>query len=115
MPTARSLTAYRTGGQNCAQSIYTGFQELLDVVPTTIENARKLGGGKAEGGRCGALHAALDLSRRSETEEELKSSFEKLAGSQNCREIRAKKILSCAQCVELAATVLERHEHPGCG
>lgn len=111
MPTEKSLTAYRTGGQNCAQSVYTGFQELLAIPQTVIEDARKLGGGKAEGGRCGALHAALDLSQRPETEEELKSSFEKQAGSQNCREIRTKKLMSCAQCVELAATVLERLEH----
>ncbi len=111
MPTHKALSAYRSGKQNCAQSVYSGFQEQLQLPGEIIESARKLGGGKAEEGRCGALHAALDLSRQSETRELLRSRFEEQAGSQQCREIRARKLMSCDNCVELAATLLERHEH----
>jgi len=111
MPKEKSLHAYRKGGQNCAQSVYTGFQKLLDVPQTVIDAALKQGGGKAEGGLCGALHAALALSQHAETRKELQTQFEKLAGSQQCREIRKKKQMSCDQCVELAATILNQHEH----
>jgi hypothetical protein len=111
MPTHKSVSTYRSGKQNCAQSLYCGFQDLLQVPGETIESARKLGGGKAEEGRCGALHAALDLSRHEETKDLLRSRFEELAGSQSCREIKSRKLLSCVQCVELAATVLSENEH----
>ena len=114
MPKQKSLSAYRNGGQNCAQSLYTGFQELLQVPHDVITAARKQGGGKAEGGLCGALHAALDLADHAETKKELQTSFEELAGSQQCREIRDKKQLRCDQCVELAATVLAQREHSNC-
>jgi len=111
MPNEKALLAYRKGGQNCAQSVFTGFQKLLNVPQTTIEEARKQGGGKVEGGRCGALHATLVLSKQAETRKELQSRFEELAGSQLCREIRMKKQLSCDQCVDLAVTLLNQHEH----
>jgi hypothetical protein len=111
MPTNKSVSTYRSGKQNCAQSLYIGFQDLLQVSGETIESARKLGGGKAEEGCCGALHAALDLSRNEETKDLLRSRFEELAGSQSCREIKSRKLLSCVQCVELAATVLAELEH----
>lgn len=111
MPTIKSVSAYRSGKQNCAQSLYSGFRELLQVPGETIESARRLGGGRAEEGRCGALHAALDLSRHEETKERLRSSFEDRAGSQRCREIKNRKLLSCAECVELAAHVLLQSEH----
>ena len=112
MPNLKSLSAYRTGGQNCAQSLYTGFQELLQVPSEVIKAAKMQGGGKAEGGLCGALHAALDLADHAETKKELQARFEELAGSQQCREIRQKKQMRCDQCVELAAAVLARCEHP---
>ncbi|NVN90782.1 MAG: C-GCAxxG-C-C family protein [Desulfuromonadales bacterium] len=112
MPKEKSLFAYRTGGQNCAQSLYTGFQELLQVPQEVITEAKKQGGGQAEGGRCGALHAALDLADHAETKKELQAMFEEQAGSQQCREIRIKKQMRCDQCVELAAAVLARREHP---
>ena len=108
MPIEKTLTAYRVERMNCAQSIYAGFREALNVSQSVIDAACMLGGGKAENGRCGALHAALDLSQRTETKNELEAGFEKMAGSINCREIRAKKLLTCDQCVELAATILNR-------
>jgi hypothetical protein len=47
-----------------------------------------------------------------ETKDLLRSRFEEFAGSQRCREIKNRKLLSCVQCVELAATVLSENEHP---
>jgi len=113
MPKNKSVFAYRSGKQNCAQSLYSGFQDLLQVSGEIIESARKLGGGRAAGGRCGALHAALDLAQCEQTKEQLRSSFEGRAGSQLCREIKNRKRLSCAECVELAASVLVQCEHTG--
>ncbi len=111
MPAKKSLDAYRVGKQNCAQSLYSGFRELVGIPQSVIDAARKLGGGRAEEGRCGALHAALDLSLGEPTRQALRSGFEEQAGSQLCREIKARKLLSCDQCVELAATLLERHDY----
>jgi hypothetical protein len=111
VPTEKSLSAYRDEKKNCAQSILSGFREECGVPYAEIEAARAVGGGRAEGGVCGALHAALRLSGKDETKEFLRRQFIEKAGSEKCREIRRLKKLSCAQCVELAASVLTEQEH----
>ena len=72
--------------------------------------AKPLGGGRAEQGRCGALHIALTLAQSDEVRQTLAAAFAEQAGSQQCREIRTAKRLACVQCVELAATLLVQHE-----
>ena len=111
MPLERTLNAYRKQGKNCAQSIFYGFQEVLDIPDAAIEAARQQGGGRAKDGLCGALAAAFELSRDPDTVERLKGVFERVAGSLRCREIRAKKKLGCEGCVHLAASILAQ-EHP---
>ena len=106
MPVERALIAFRTRKKNCAQSVLFGFQELLAIPDADIEAARKLGHGRAEEGRCGALHAALQLSQNSMTKEQLKQVFKNTAGSEHCREIRAGRQSTCDACVELAAAIL---------
>jgi len=104
MPVKRALAAYTQEKLNCAQSVYRGFQSPEEKIVA----AQKLGGGKAEGGRCGALAAALDLAGV-KAADKLLEDFTSRAGAERCREIRAKKEVSCAQCVELAATLLKEH------
>lgn len=104
MPVKRALVAYTEEKLNCAQSVYRGFQ----ASPEKVAAAQKLGGGKAEGGRCGALAAALDLAGEA-AHGKLLVAFTAKAGAEQCREIRAKKEFSCAQCVELAARLLKEH------
>ncbi|MBO5959262.1 MAG: hypothetical protein J6Q65_03980, partial [Lentisphaeria bacterium] len=63
------------------------------------------GGGRAEGGRCGALHAALLLVPE-EKRRELAERFRAEAGSELCREIKATGF-PCVKCVEIAARLAE--------
>jgi hypothetical protein len=111
VPIEKSLSAYRNEKKNCAQSILAGFREECGVPGTVIEAARAAGGGRAEGGKCGALHAALQLCAAEGTKESLLQQFIEKAGSERCREIRQLKKLSCEGCVELAAKVLAEQEH----
>lgn len=110
MPVRKSLLAYRVEKLNCAQSILAGFRQCRGVTDAEISAARGLGGGRAEDGRCGALHAALSLARRSETRASLRRAFSEQAGSEQCRQIRALKKLRCEDCVRLAAGLLDEYE-----
>ena len=48
---------------NCAQAILKGFQQEFGITDQEIEEFRNNGGGRAEGGICGALFAAEKLLR----------------------------------------------------
>jgi len=106
MPIRRAVEAHRSGGLNCAQSILRAFQTERGVPEDAIVQARRYGGGRAEGGRCGALHVAIELTPDPGERERMRVAFVARAGSERCREIRAGKTLSCEQCVALAATLL---------
>jgi hypothetical protein len=108
VPIVKSLSAYRNEKKNCAQSILAGFRETCGVPDCEIDAARAHGGGRAEGGLCGALHAALRLSGKNEDGEYLQRQFVDKAGAEKCREIKQLKKISCEQCVELAATLLAK-------
>ena len=106
MSVEMALHTYTKERLNCAQSILKAFRHRKDITQNEIDAAGAMGGGKAEGGVCGALYAALLLNEDRERRQSLRDSFADRAGSERCREIRAKKMISCAQCVELAATLL---------
>ena len=106
MPIQKALHAYRHERHNCAQSIFRGFQEAKGISEQTIQLAKALGGGWAPAGRCGALHAALDLAGNDEAKERLTRAFVEKAGSETCREIRKHRKLTCEECVRLAAETL---------
>lgn len=91
---------------NCAQSIFWAFQERYKVPPEKIQEAKNYGGGRAPLGRCGALHAALELAKDPHTQEWIAKNFLEKAGSELCKEIRKQKRISCAGCVELASDLL---------
>jgi hypothetical protein len=106
MPVKMAIHSYTKGKLNCAQSILNAFRHRNNITQNEIDAARSLGGGKAAGGMCGALHAVLLLHDDHERKQSLRKSFLERIGSEQCREIRAKKIFTCAQCVELAAELL---------
>jgi hypothetical protein len=108
MPIQRALQAYRHERHNCAQSIFRGFQEARAIPERTILLAQALGGGWAPEGRCGALHAALELTADLAAKERLTRAFVEKAGSEACREIKKHRKLSCEDCVRLAAEELAR-------
>ena len=109
MPVQRAITAYKTERLNCAQSVLRAFQQPMGLSEQTIQQAKQLGGGRAEEGRCGALHAALQLAGDEATRTRIREAFVMRAGADKCRDIRTRKSLSCAQCVELAAALLTEH------
>ncbi|MRR56532.1 MAG: hypothetical protein EG822_18905 [Deltaproteobacteria bacterium] len=108
MPVRAAVHSYTNERLNCAQSILNAFREQKNLSADEITAARKLGGGKADQGTCGALHAALSLVDDPEKKDALRRSFVEVAGSEFCREIRAQNLISCVQCVEVAARYLEK-------
>lgn len=107
MPIERSVHAFKNERLNCAQSILKGFQEQKAITEHMITQASGLGGGHAQDGRCGALHAALTLVDDTHTSEAMSQAFVQKTGSEQCREIRKKRVMPCDKCVELAATLLD--------
>jgi hypothetical protein len=111
MPVRSAVHSYTNERLNCAQSILKAFQEQKNISADEISAARNLGGGKADNGTCGALHAALSLLDDPEKQESVRTSFVEVAGSAQCREIRAQNLISCVQCVEVAARFLDKTDH----
>lgn len=109
MPIQRAVTAYRVERLNCAQSILRAFQPQMDLPEEAIRQAKRLGKGQAEGGRCGALHAALHLAGGEAARQKIAEAFVAQAEAQACKDIRQKRRMTCAQCVELAASLLTQH------
>jgi hypothetical protein len=108
MPIQKTLNAYTQEHLNCAQSIFRGFQEKAGVSETIIEDARALGGGRAYEGRCGALYAALELTKSPQAKETLINTFVQQTGSDKCREIKKLGKFKCVDCVRLAAEELAK-------
>ena len=88
---------------NCAQAVAAGAgREDL------VEAFKVCGGGKAPGGLCGALHAALALAPESE-HEAIKTAFAAKAGALTCSEIKSVTLFPCAECVRVAAELTEKY------
>lgn len=86
---------------NCAQAVAEGLGAMA-LSPALSA----CGGGRAEGGRCGALHAAL-LLVPVDKKEELAAAFRSETGSERCREIKLSGF-PCVKCVEIAARLAEQ-------
>ena len=86
---------------NCAQAVAKAFghDELL-------EQLKSCGGGRAPNGICGALHAAMMVSRESQREKMMQS-FQDAAGNVHCRDIRQEGVTPCVECVRHAAGILD--------
>lgn len=95
-------------GYNCAQAILKTFQQECKVDEQAIFEASRNGGGRAEEGICGALHAAHQLINDKEQREKMDRDFIDKGSSIRCREIRKSRQISCKQCVELAAVNVQR-------
>jgi len=92
---------------NCAQAILKGFQKEFDITDQEIEEYRAWGGGRAEGGMCGALFAAerllLQIGKKSVVEE-----FNKKAGGLLCSEIKEKQF-TCTKYVRIADELVKKN------
>jgi len=107
MTTQKSIEAYKEKRLNCAQSILSGFKDSHNVSDEEILEAKKNGGGRAPENKCGALHSASELVGDETAIKRIEAEFRSKAGSIKCREIRGQGKLSCAECVELSAKLLE--------
>ena len=114
MPVERAIAAYKKERLNCAQSVLRAFQEHHKISEDVIAKARHLGGGRADEGLCGALHAALQLAGDPFTKQQLRSAFVSEAGSDKCREIRRAALIPCVECVKMAAKLLDEHNKCPC-
>jgi hypothetical protein len=113
MPVERATVAFKERRLNCAQSVLHAFQPLRAISDDEILQAKGLGGGRAEAGACGALHAALMLADSPDVRQRFREAFVAAAGSDTCREIRQAKQLSCLECVQLATRLLAEHSEEG--
>lgn len=85
---------------NCAQAILKGFQKEFGISDQEIEEYRAWGGGRAEGGMCGALFAAERLLRQIGKESVIED-FRQKTGSLLCSDIKEKQF-TCAEYVRIA-------------
>ncbi len=88
---------------NCSQSVaeIAGETELAKTL-------QPLGGGRAEGGLCGALYVALQLTPE-ESHEKIKEEFAQLVGDLTCRDIKSKAKTSCQKCVAVGAMLVDKY------
>jgi len=93
---------------NCAQAVLKYFQDDLNVTTEEIDSFSKCGGGRAEGGICGALYAVHRLVHDPELIKEIDDYFLSQAGSTQCKEIRNLKRVTCAASVDLAAEAFKK-------
>ena len=89
---------------NCAQSVLHAWHEVVGNTALTVAELKPAGAGRAPDGLCGAVYAACLLAP--DRAEELKAAFAAGVGSLYCKEIRAAKEHSCAECVAEAAEML---------
>ena len=82
---------------NCAQSV-----AILTGHPEQATDLAVCGGGRAPGGLCGALHAAL-LFTPAEKRDELIDAFRETVGATTCREIKGTTRTPCSVCVAAGA------------
>lgn len=88
---------------NCAQSVahMAGHDEVVD-------SYRAFGGGRAEGGLCGALYAALQFIPE-EQREIVQEEFARKAGAVTCRDIKGTNKTPCQECVALGAWLVDHY------
>ena len=105
-----ALKVFRQGPErlNCAQSVLHAWHEVVGDSGIKVADLKTFGAGRAPEGLCGAIYGACLLAP--DRAEELKTAFAARLGSLYCKEIRAAKKHSCAECVAQAAELIE-HNH----
>ncbi len=106
MNKARELFTCVPRLHNCAQAVAAGYGCGDEVVAPLA----MMGGGRAPGGCCGALYAALLLAPE-EFHADFRRRFTAAAGTELCEEIKQRGF-PCASCVEMAAKFLEDVDLP---
>lgn len=97
---------------NCAQAVLVAFQQEAGLTDEEIKSYSAAGGGRAEGGICGAAYAAKRILKDPELHKALDEELARSAGDTACRQIRKNGMLSCRGCVGLAARFVDEHLQP---
>lgn len=109
----KAVDYFHAGPQNwnCAQSIVKSFQAETAMNDEDIElTYRSKGGGRAEGGLCGAVYSAKKvLGEDSPEAAALEEEFRKQWGVLTCKELKAEKRIPCTDTVDLADRLLEKY------
>jgi len=92
---------------NCAQAILKGFQKEFNISDTEIEDYKAWGGGRAEGGMCGALFAAEGLLRQI-VKDSIIQKFIQSTGSPLCLDLRNSQF-TCVECIRIADELVEKN------
>lgn len=88
---------------NCAQAVACGCgREDLNGEMAAC------GGGRAPGGLCGALHAAMEIVPES-ARAELRREFAQKLGADTCAALKGDLRVPCPDCVKTAAELAEKH------
>lgn len=87
---------------NCAQAVACGAG-----CDARYDEFKAYGGGRAPEGRCGALHAALELVP-AEHRDAVIAEFVAATGSPSCSTIKSLRF-PCAECVKVAAELIEKY------
>ena len=88
---------------NCAQAVAAGAGREDLVAAFAV-----CGGGKAPGGLCGALHAAMTIAG-TEKAPLIKDAFLSELGAVSCSALKNELAIPCVKCVEIAAELLEKY------
>lgn len=94
---------------NCAQAVLKAFQEKYDIEEERIQGFKLYGGGRAEGGLCGAYYAAKVLLEEHAPDQiaDLEESFHQQAGALRCKEIKSGTKFPCVDCVKACVGFIE--------
>lgn len=98
----KSLSVFRKSPKrlNCAQSVSHGLghDEL-------VEEMAAHSAGRAPGGMCGALHAAMQVAGEQDADQ-VHDAFVKECGSSKCRELKEELKVPCEKCVACASDLV---------
>lgn len=93
---------------NCAQAIQKGLQNVTGLSDEEIEaEYRSKGGGRAEGGLCGALYSANRI-LEAKGLQPISNEFEAEAGAITCKALKGELKFPCINCVRLAEELAEK-------
>ncbi|MEZ4485502.1 MAG: hypothetical protein R2864_13250 [Syntrophotaleaceae bacterium] len=106
-----ALFLFKKKRMNCAEAVGEAWQKAAGKDLDVMVSLSECGSGHAPMGLCGAVYAA-QLASDGNQRAELNRRFADAAGSLLCREIRSMRKLSCAACVELAASLLDENLQP---
>lgn len=87
---------------NCAQAVAHAFDR-----EDLVAELQSCGGGKAPGGLCGALYAAMKICGEAGNADTLADAFEKKLGYRRCLSLKQEGRVPCPDCVATAVELLE--------